>query len=222
MLTLPERICRAVIFDLDGTLINSAPDIAVAVNRVLAGMGRERLPVRSIERFIGDGPRSMLMRIFAELSITADDAFLDRALQSYLTCYEAAPTVKTRLFPGVMQDLQMLSDSGLRLGICTNKTHHLAQLILHKLELSRLFEAILGVDAVPRHKPHADHLLAVTAAMRLKTSEIIYVGDTVVDQQCAFNAGVPFYTVNWGGGGTVTNKSVQRISRLADIKRIIE
>ncbi len=164
---------RGVIFDLDGTLIDSAPDIAAAVNCVLAEMGRESLPVSSIERFIGDGPRSMLGKIFAETNIVADDALINCALQSYLTCYEAAPTVKTRLFPNVIQDLQMLSDSGLRLGICTNKTHHLTQLVLRKLGLDQLFEAALGADSVSNRKPHADHLLAVISAMQFEKGDFI-------------------------------------------------
>lgn len=218
-MTLTEPACRAVVFDLDGTLIDSVPDIAAAVNRMLDEIGREPLSAASVERLIGNGSRVLMEGVFAELGVTADDRLLERALQSYLAFYEAAPAVKTKLFPHVRQDLGTLGDCGLRLGICTNKTHRLAQRVLRELRLDRRFEVVLGADAVANRKPHAGHLLAVISAMRLETSEVIYVGDTEIDQQCARNAGVRFCAVGWGGG--VPGEGVRRISRLADIKGLI-
>ncbi len=216
--TLTEPACRAVVFDLDGTLIDSVPDIAAAVNRMLDEIGREPLSAASVERLIGNGSRVLMEGVFAELGVTADDRLLERALQSYLAFYEAAPAVKTKLFPHVRQDLGTLGDCGLRLGICTNKTHRLAQRVLRELRLDRWFEVVLGADAVANRKPHAGHLLAVISAMRLETSEVIYVGDSAVDQQCARDAGVRFCAVNWGIG--TADEDAQRIARLADINNL--
>jgi len=215
---LTEPDCRAVIFDLDGTLIDSVPDIAEAVNRMLDDIGRQRLSAASVKRLIGNGSRVLMEGVFAELGVTADERLLERALQSYLAFYAAAPAVKTKLFPHVRQDLRMLHDGGLRLGICTNKTHHLAQRVLRELGLDGCFEVVFGPDVVSNRKPHPDHLLAVISAMRLQTGEVLYVGDTDIDQQCARDAGVRFCAVGWGG---VPGENVRRISRLADIKDLI-
>lgn len=213
---------RAVIFDLDGTLIDSAPDIAAAVNRVLAGIGREGLPVATVERFIGDGARSMLRRIFGEIGAPDDATLLERSLESYLTHYGAAPAVKTKLFPHVMEDLRDLRRAGLRLGVCTNKPHHLTELVLAGLGLDALIEVALGADAVPRRKPDAEHLLAVIAAMELNPREVIYVGDTEIDRRCAGAAEVPFCVVSWGGGAAVSDEDAHRISRIAAVSDVIE
>lgn len=218
-MTVPEPTCRAVVFDLDGTLIDSVPDIAEAVNRMLADIGPARLSAASVERLIGNGARVLMEGVFAELGVSADDRLLERALQSYLAFYEAAPAVKTKLFPQVREDLMMLHDGGLRLGICTNKTHHLAQRVLRELGLERRFEVVLGADAVSNRKPHPGHLLAVISAMRLQASEVLYVGDTDIDQRCARDAGVRFCAVDWGGGAP--GEGAQRISRLADIDGLV-
>lgn len=218
-MTFPEPTCRAVVFDLDGTLIDSVPDIAAAVNRMLADLGPARLSDAAVERLIGNGARALMEGVFAELGVAADERLLERALQSYVAFYEAAPAVKTKLFPHVRQDLRMLGEGGLRLGICTNKTHHLAQRVLRELGLERRFEVVLGADAVSNRKPHPGHLLAVISAMRLEASEVLYVGDTGIDQRCARAAGVRFCAVDWGGGAPL--EGVRRISRLADINGLI-
>lgn len=212
---------RAVIFDLDGTLIDSAPDIAAAVNRVLAGLGRAPLPVATVERFIGDGARSMVERILAETGAPGDAELLARCLESYLAHYAAAPAVKTEVFPKVMADLRALLRSGLRLGICTNKPQHLTELVLAGLGLDGLIEVAIGADAVPRRKPHADHLLAVITAMKVSPGEVIYVGDTEIDKRCAAAAQVPFCIVKWGGGAAVSDDGAHRIARIAAVRDVI-
>lgn len=217
-MTFPEPACRAVVFDLDGTLIDSVPDIAEAVNRMLAELRLARLSAAAVGRLTGNGSRVLMEGVFAELGVSADERLLERALQSYLAFYEAAPAVKTELFPHVRRDLRMLRDCGLRLGVCTNKTHHLARRVLRELGLDRWFEVVLGPDAVPNRKPHPGHLLAVISAMRLEASEVLYVGDTDIDQRCARDAGVRFCAVDWGGAPL---QGVRRISRLADINGLI-
>lgn len=211
----------ALIFDLDGTLINSAPDIAAAVNRTFAVRGWPELETDYVEAFIGNGPRRLLYDMLADLGLPCDDATVTAALDGYIRNYTAHPADRTRFYDHVLDDLVALRDAGFRLGICTNKPHALTQSILEVLGLDVLFEAALGADAVPACKPDPRHLIAVAEAMGLPVGEgavnWAYVGDTAVDQATADAARVPFFVVPWGGGALVDVPPFQRLSRLADL-----
>ncbi len=211
----------ALIFDLDGTLINSAPDIAAAVNRTFALRGWPELETDYVEAFIGNGPRRLLYDMLSDLGLPCDDATVTAALDGYIRNYAEHPADRTRFYDHVLDDLVALRDVGFRLGICTNKPHALTQSILEVLGLDVLFEAALGADAVPACKPDPRHLIAVAEAMRLPVGEgavnWAYVGDTAVDQATADAAGVPFFVVPWGGGSLVDVPAHQRLSRLADL-----
>lgn len=207
----------ALIFDLDGTLIDSAPDIAKALNVGFALNDWPVLNAAHIEQFIGNGPRRLIIDILEDLGLAYDEAAVQRAFDGYLRAYLEDPAGSTRFFPHVREDLQALSDAGIRLGICTNKNHAITGKVLQQLGLSQLFEVALGADAVPACKPDPGHLLAVAGAMDLAVGAWAYVGDTSVDQQTALDAGVPFYVVPWGGGPLVQTSQAQRLSRLADL-----
>lgn len=214
-----QRRTKAIIFDLDGTLIDSAPDIAAAVNLFLAEHGWGPVATADVEKFVGDGPRSLLLRILDEQGLPTDDAFVAEAHAAYLANYARAPATHTRLFAHVPEDLASLRSVGFRLGICTNKPNALTQRVLAALGIDTLFAAAIGADAVPRRKPHADHLLAVIDAMGVARDEVVYVGDTDVDRACAANADVPFFVVSWGRGMLVPDTGATRIGRLADLGR---
>ncbi len=208
---------KAMVFDLDGTLIDSAPDIAAAVNKVVGGCGGPTLSVPYVSSFIGDGSRSMLRRIFADNDIEASPAFLEERLSDYLDFYRAEPVVHTRFYPFVKEDLLTLHASGYRLGVCTNKPHALTETVLDKLGIAPLFDAVIGADAVENRKPHRDHLLAVVDRMGLAPEEVFYVGDTEIDRACACSAGVAFFIVNWGGGLMMEDAGDSRIDRLLSL-----
>lgn len=210
---------KAIIFDLDGTLIDSAPDIAAAVNRVLKDLGHEPLTVDYVEGFIGDGSRSMLDRIFKELKLDICGEELNTRLDDYLSYYAEAPASQTQFFDHVREDLETLHAAGVKLGVCTNKPHRLTGLVLEKLDIAQFFVSALGADAEPvkRRKPDANHLLAVLASMGETSQSAVYVGDTEVDRETAHNAGIPFFLVSWGGGRFLDAKTDTRIERLADL-----
>lgn len=208
---------KAVIFDLDGTLIDSAPDIAAAVNRYLTDAGWPEQEVALIERFIGYGSRKLLQDVFEIIGHPTDEASMQKAHLVYLANYSAAPAERTVFYPHVREDLEGLRACGLRLGICTNKPHALTQQVLQALNIAPLFEVAIGADAVPACKPDPGHLLAVAEGMGLDWREIVYVGDTMVDQSTAEAAGAPFFCVPWGGGGDLTVAASQRLTRLSDI-----
>lgn len=212
-----ERHYKALVFDLDGTLINSAPDIAAAVNKVLAARGWPVQSVTFVEKFIGFGPRRLLLDLLVALGLPSDDALVDEAVTEYLANYQREPARHTIFYPNVREDLQALHEAGLRLGICTNKPQELSLKVLDILGIAPFFEAVVGADAAPACKPHPSHLLAVADLMRLNGTAWAYVGDTRVDQATAEAAGVPFYAVSWGCGGEVPVEPHRRLDRLIDL-----
>lgn len=212
-----ERPYKALVFDLDGTLINSAPDIAAAVNKVLEAHGWPTQSVAFVEKFIGFGPRRLLLDLLAALGLPSDDATVDAAVIAYLENYSREPAERTLFYPNVREDLQALHKAGLRLGICTNKPQELSLKVLGILGVAPLFEVVVGADAAPVSKPHPSHLLAVADGMGLNGEAWAYVGDTKVDQATAAAAGVPFYAVSWGCGGEVTVEPGRRLDRLIDL-----
>lgn len=211
---------KSIIFDLDGTLINSAPDIAGAFNTTMVSMGHAPLDVGYVERFIGKGSRTLIENIFVDQNIGHSDKIIENALKDYTKNYRAIPVKHTHFFPHVQQDLATLKNAGLRLGICTNKPHELTALVLDKLGIKNCFDAFFGADAVAHCKPHANHLQTVMQHMKCDNTNTFYVGDTEVDQQCAKSAGTPFFVVPWGGGCDV--QEGHKINRLADLLNYFE
>jgi phosphoglycolate phosphatase len=207
----------ALIFDLDGTLIDSAPDIAAAVNVYMVEHGWPELEVDYVEQFIGNGPRRLLLDIFLDKDMPADNATVDAAVRSYIENYRRNPAGKTRFFNTVEEDLHSLHEAGIRLGICTNKPHALTQDILKILKLDGIIDVAMGADAVPACKPDPGHLLAVVERMKLGPGDWAYIGDTKVDKKTAEAANAPFYVVPWGGGEGVPVEPHQRIGRLTDL-----
>ncbi|MCL3882744.1 phosphoglycolate phosphatase [Marivita sp. GX14005] len=178
---------RAVVFDLDGTLIDSLPDIAAAANAVLSDRGLPPLPEARIGGFVGMGERVFLERLIAATAL--DPAAFDQLLHGFMEHYKRS-TVRTRLFPGVLEALAGLRDAGVALGLCTNKPGEPLAAVMDTLDLAKWFDAIVAGDRLPLRKPHAEPLRL--AFEELGATQGVYVGDSEVDAETATNAGVPF------------------------------
>lgn len=181
----------AIVFDLDGTLIDSAPDIHAAINHALAGMSRGPLDLAKIVSFIGNG-----VEVLVEKSLAAtggcDTDLHTRTLREFLNAYEKAGVKLTRIYPGVVARLTQLRSEGIKLGVCTNKPQAAASDICQQLGLDEYFNEIRGArDGEPK-KPDAHSLLACIAELGSDPQDVLYVGDSVVDYQTAQNAGVGF------------------------------
>jgi len=183
-----------LIFDLDGTLIDSAPDIRAAVNRMLAGEGLEPLDLPTVTDFVGNGMPKLVERVMAVKGI--DPARHKALTQVTLDHYNAAPSALTRPYPGVPQALAALEAAGHRLALCTNKPEAPARAILADLGLARHFPVVIGGDTLPMRKP--DPAPALECVKAMGGGDAAFIGDSEVDAETAEAAGLPFYLFTEG------------------------
>ena len=187
---------KQVIFDLDGTLIDSAPDLHRAVNLMLAQLGTAPLPLAQVRGMVGDGAAALIQRSLSACSLSgADEA---AALEAFLAFYAQDPTAHTRIYPGVPETLDLLRERGIQLAICTNKPAGLTHTILERLGLLEYFPHVLGGDSLPFRKPDPRMLLHLLAAMGTDPAAALLVGDSEVDAATARSASVPFVLVTYG------------------------
>ncbi len=185
----------AAIFDLDGTLIDSVPDIAAALNKGLAGAGRETLSDAAVAKLVGGGARELVARAFGPATPAAD---IDRLFRDFLARYEAEPVARTRLYPGARDILADLRDRGLPLAICTNKPQPLTGLILDRLGLTGFFAAVWGAAPGRPLKPDAACLRSVCETLGTHPAVTVMVGDSHTDIDAACAAGCPSILVRHG------------------------
>ncbi|SPJ25314.1 phosphoglycolate phosphatase [Palleronia abyssalis] len=176
-----------IVFDLDGTLIDSAPDIRQAANTVLAREGVPPLDRDEVQSFIGNGAPVFVDRMMAARSLP--EANRDRVLDAFLDLYETAVDLTTP-YPDVIETLARLCADGHALGLCTNKPESPARAVMQHLDLDGFFDVVIGGDTLPRRKPDPSPLLAAFHA--LGQGAAIYVGDSEVDAATAEAAGIPF------------------------------
>lgn len=179
---------HAIVFDLDGTLVDSAPDIAAAANRMLADFDLPPLPEAQLRGFIGHGIPNLVRQVIAFCGL--DPSIFARMNDRMLAHYTARPAELTRPFPNVQVMLEALVADGHRLGICTNKYHALSVQVLDALDLSRFFGIVVGGDTLTVKKP--DPAPLHMAFDRLGGARLLYVGDSEVDAETGVAAGIGF------------------------------
>jgi phosphoglycolate phosphatase len=185
-----------IVFDLDGTLIDSAADLAAAANAMLAELGCEPLSVPQVRRMIGDGVAMLVARALAARNCgQADPA---AAAAAFMRHYESAATSLTTAFPGVGHALQVLRAADIPLAVCTNKPARITADILDALGLAQYFARVIGGDSLPFRKPDPRVLLALLAAFDARPQSALLVGDSEVDAATASAAGVPFVLMKHG------------------------
>jgi phosphoglycolate phosphatase len=192
----------AIVFDLDGTLIDSAPDIGSALNSLLAERGRAPLALMTIRTMIGDGSTELVRRAFAATGAGLSDDQLSEAVRRYVDLYAAHPVSSGCVYPGVHETLRALAAAGVRLGLCTNKPSRVVAGVLPALGLASYFGVVCGGDTLSARKPDGAPLLWVLDRLGLPSVEApgraAMVGDGRNDVLSARAAGVPVIAVSYG------------------------
>ncbi|GLS22120.1 phosphoglycolate phosphatase, bacterial [Labrys miyagiensis] len=189
---------QTVIFDLDGTLVDSARDLMGTLNFILAREGTPALPVEKAHSLLGAGARALLERGFAANGQAVETARMDRLYRDFLDHYNEHLADETVAFEGVEPALVALKARGLILGVCTNKMTSHSVRLLEALKLSPYFSAICGRDAFAWFKPDARHLTLSIAAAGGDPASAIMVGDSKTDIDTAISAGLPSVCVDFG------------------------
>jgi len=199
---MPPRPARAipgpVVFDLDGTLVDSAPDLATALNRVLAENDLPGMAEAAVRPMIGEGAARLIERGFEAAGRPLAGGLTDELRRDFLDHYADCLTDRTLPFPGVVQALEQLAAEGLRMAVCTNKPAAMSETILERLGLARYFDALLGGDSLPVRKPDPAPLLAAIAGTGAGAARAVLIGDSDTDVATARAAGVGVVAVSFG------------------------
>jgi phosphoglycolate phosphatase len=186
------------VFDLDGTLVDTAPDLADSLNHCLASVGMEAVPLDLVRPHAGHGARVMLREAYGWDGRPLGEAEEAEQLARFLSHYEANIAVRSRPFPGVLDAMDRLASGGFTLAICTNKHERLAILLLSELGLADRFAAICGADTFARRKPDPIHLTGTIEKSGGKPAGSIMIGDTITDIAAARAAGIASVLVDFG------------------------
>lgn len=186
---------RAVLFDLDGTLADTAPDMVRTVNAMRQSRGLAPVALEVVRPHVSKGARGM---IGAAFGVTPEDAGFGAMREEFLALYAGNLCVDTRLFPGMEEVLDGLEGRGLAWGVVTNKFERLARSVMDGLGLASRSSVLVGGDTCARAKPFPDPLLHAAEKLALKPSTVLYVGDDERDVQAARAAGMPVLAAGYG------------------------
>lgn len=187
-----------IVFDLDGTLVDTAPDIVRALNQTLDLEGLPRAPFGAVRNLIGHGARVLIERASGLSGVTFQAERLDQLTKAFVEFYRADIARESRPFPGLTDALDALAASGAKLSVCTNKRTDLSTQLLEALGLAQRFSAIVGADAVEHKKPHPDHYRAAVMRAGGIVRRSMMVGDGVADVGAARAAGSPVALARFG------------------------
>jgi len=207
----------SICFDLDGTLVDTAPDLVRVTSEVIGGRGHGSVNYRKARNAVGYGSRRMIMDALADVGDAASDADIDKMQAEFLERYAESIDRLTKPFPGVEETLAALHTLGAELSVCTNKPGWLARPLLEKLELDRYFVRTVGGDEPRRKKPSPDHIFK--AAGHRDNARIAMVGDSWPDMRAAHNARVFAILMTFGYTPIpqIRLRAGTRLSRFRDI-----
>lgn len=216
------RAVKCVLFDLDGTLVDTAPDLGGAANRVRSELGLEPLPLEHYRPVASAGTRGLLK---AALGITPEHADFPARRDSFLAHYRANIAQASRLFAGMAEVLADFEQSGLPWGVVTNKPAWLTRPLLENLGLASRAACAVSGDEVPRPKPAPDSILLACEQLRLQVGDCVYVGDDKRDIDAGRAAGMTTIAADWGylgDNGTIESWCADAIARTpADLARLL-
>lgn len=206
-----------VIFDLDGTLVDSAADIAEALNRTLEDWQLSRVPEATVLTWIGDGVRRLVEQAF---TAARSDIDLDRVMPGFMRHYEACLLRSPRLYNGVVPALEALRARNVTLAICTNKPSAMVAPLLAHLGVQDFFARVLGGDSLPERKPSGVPLRHIAAAFGVAPTAALMVGDSITDYRAAVDAGMPVALVRYGYPRGLDLATVDAVAVVDDLRAL--
>jgi len=187
-----------IAFDLDGTLVDTAPDLVGALNALLREEALPALPLASARTMIGKGARALIERGFAVAGAHLDPSATQDLFDRFIALYRARIADESRPFEGVLDALDSLAGAGAALCVCTNKRTDLSVALLDALDMTRRFAAVIGADSAPAPKPDPRHIFAAIAGAGGDAGRALMVGDSISDTAAARAADVPSVVVSFG------------------------
>ena len=197
-LTIIKERFDGIVFDLDGTLVDTAPDILTYLNQMLAELGRPGLELDKVRGMIGDGVKRLLIRGLEASGGVPEGLDIDGLFNRYLERYTVEPVLTSHPYPGMIEALEVLLQAGLHLGLCTNKPQAPTDRLLAKLGLDHFFGSAIGGDALPTRKPDPTHLHAVLERLNVGPERAVLIGDSQTDLKTARAANIPCILVSFG------------------------
>ena len=189
---------RAIIFDLDGTLVETSDEIWRALNHVLETSGRSPVPLEQALSYVGHGSRVLIERGFKATGAPVDPAIIDGLVARFISFYELHIGETSRPYPGLIAFLERCQRAGIVMGVCTNKFEGLSVKLLAVLEMSRFFGAVIGPDTIGIRKPDPRPYREALARIGAADFRSLMIGDSETDILTARNAGVPVIAVPFG------------------------
>lgn len=211
---------KAVVFDLDGTLIDSAPDIAHALNRAAEKRGIEPFDLEQVKEMIGGGVPQLIKRALTARGLPVEGVM--PLVEEFIALYREELTTRTKVYDGGRELLEELQREGRRLGLCTNKNHELTIEILQQLDLIKYFGSVLGEREGRARKPDPAPMLEVVAELGAFPKDALMAGDSEADVACARAAGMPVLVVDFGYSRTAPEAlgADAVISRLSELPQL--
>lgn len=195
----PPLPVKAVMIDLDGTLLDTIPDLAAAANNMLIEMGRAPLPESTIRNFVGKGIANLIDRTLTNsMDGKSDPAAFERAVPIYERCYRAANGKHTTMYPGVREALDRLRELGYPMICVTNKSERFTLPLLDHVGIATYFKGVVAGDTLPQKKPDPAPLLHACKLLDVAPQDMLMIGDSLNDAQAARAAGCPVFCVTYG------------------------
>jgi phosphoglycolate phosphatase len=193
---MPNGKFDTIIFDLDGTLVDSAPDLANALNQVLTDADRPSLTVPQVAKMVGNGIAVLVERGFTATGGLPDD--LPHKVEQFRSAYTHVASDRTIMYPGVIETLTLLRGEGYCMAVCTNKPIAATNIVLNALNLTHYFDAVSGGDTFAVRKPDPDHVLGTLEMLGSSAEHSVMIGDSINDVAAATGAGLAVVAVSYG------------------------
>ncbi len=214
---------KLFIFDLDGTLVDTAPDFKNSINYMLNELNESEVSLEEIRNWVGYGARELIRRTVVDKNIPHDEQRIEEMLKIFLLHYTHNIDDDSVLFNNVRNVLEFLKNNEIKLAVCTNKMERLSNILLEKLNVLHMFDYLVGGDSLSKSKPDPYPLLNICEKLNTEISDSIMIGDSVTDLNAGKGAGMPVVLVSYGytDNKDIYNKADLVINDFSQLKELV-